>query len=197
MTTVQQQTLKTPDDPRLQQFLEEIQALVRDAHSLCEGLTRAQFNWRADPKRWSIGQCLEHIVMTVRLYPRHIERMLRESRGRQGRGLRPYREGPFTRWFIRSMEPPPAVRVRTARRVEPPRDLDPATVLAEFDSIHDELARLTRLADGVSLTHGRMRSPFLPLLHFTLGQTIALNLAHGRRHLWQARQVLAAAGFPE
>lgn len=195
MPTTQQETLTAPNDPQLQLFLEQVQAVRIDARSLMEGLSRAQFNWRPDGKRWSVGQCLEHLVLTFRLYPREIERMIIQSRARQQRE-KPYRDGVFNRWFIRSMEPPPAVRVRTARNVEPPRDLDPDVVAAEFEAMLDDIARFIRQADGVSLVHSRMRSPFMPLLQFTLGQTIALNLAHMRRHLWQARQVTSAAGFP-
>jgi hypothetical protein len=195
MAIAQQETVTLPDDPRLRQYLEAIDAIRADARGLADGLTREQFNWRPDGRRWSVGQCLQHIVLTARLYPRKIEKMLAESRARQQRE-RAYREGVFSRWFVRSMEPPPSIRVRTMSKVEPSADLDPATVLAEFDAIHLELARLTRAADGLSLVHGRTRSPFLPVLQFTLGQTIAMNLAHARRHLWQARQVRGAAGFP-
>jgi hypothetical protein len=195
MPATEKDLLQTPNDPRIRQILEEIEAVRLDGRSVCDGLTRHQFNWRADPRRWSIGQCLEHLVLTARLYPTSIERMIAQSRARQQRE-RPYREGPFTRWFIRTMEPPPVIRVRTAAKVVPRALLDPETVGREFEESLAEFARLARMADGLSLVHAKMRSPFMPLLQFTLGQTFAVNLAHVRRHLWQARQVRSAPGFP-
>jgi len=75
-------------------------------------------------------------------------------------------------------------------------DLEPQQVLEEFDEIHARLEELMIRADGVSLQHGRMRSPFLPLIRFTLGQAFAVNIAHARRHLWQAREVRQHPQFP-
>jgi hypothetical protein len=177
-------------------YTEQLEALREDAQSLAGSLTREQFNWRPDASRWSIGQCLQHLTLTVLLYPARIEAMIQEARARAERGERPYREGAFTRWFIRSMEPPPSLRVRTRRKVYPSTDLDPARTLADFDAAHARLAELVAAADGVSLQHGRTASPFFPLLRFTLNQVMALNLAHGRRHLWQALQVLQSPRFP-
>jgi hypothetical protein len=55
--------------------------------------------------------------------------------------------------------------------------------------------RVAGNAAGIA-AHGRTASPFSKLLRFTLGQVFALNTAHGRRHLWQARQVRIDPGFP-
>jgi hypothetical protein len=189
------ETLKTPHDPRLQQYLEEIQAIRLEAQELGE-LTPEQFNWRQNPKRWSVGQCLEHIILTARIYPRKLEKMLAESQARQGRGERPYVEGVITRWFVRAMEPPPVMRIRTVGEVDPPRSLDRDVVVASFEAVHDEIERLIRQADGSSLVHARGPSAFVSVLRFTLGQTMALCLGHARRHLWQARQVRSSPGFP-
>jgi hypothetical protein len=179
-------------DPLLRSYYEQFDALRLDCAELTAGMTAAQFNWRPAPRRWSVGQCLEHVVLTARLYPEAVSRMIDESRARHARGERPYRRGLLARWLISSMEPPPGLRVRSPRRVEPRRDLDMAVVTTAFHDVHERLASLVARADGVSLDHARMTSPFLPLLKLTLGQVFEVNLAHGRRHLWQAWQVIKA-----
>jgi hypothetical protein len=182
-------------DRFLGSLIEQLDEILVDARALTEGLTPEQFTWRPDERRWSIGQCLEHITRSIRLYPAEIERMIGEARSRAS-NARPYREGWFSRWVVKSMEPPPRMRIRTKRSVEPANELERSTVLREFER---ELARLQELmlsADGTSLRQGRMRSPFAPVLRFTLGQTFAINLAHARRHMWQARQVRQHPNFP-
>jgi hypothetical protein len=183
-------------DPVLRGYAEQFEALRLDGLDLTGGMTAEQFNWRPSSRRWSVGQCLEHLVLTARLYPDPIARMIDESRVRQQRGEGPYREGMIARWLIRGMEPPPGLRVRSPRRVEPRRGLDVHAVTNSFIAVHERLAELVTQADGVSLEHARMTSPFLPLLKFTLGQAFAVNLAHARRHLWQARQVVKQPRFP-
>ena len=182
--------------PALRAYLEQIDAVRLGARALVEDLTAGQFVWRPDPRRWSIGQCIEHITRTVQLYPAKIETMLVEARARKQRGELPYREGFVSRLFVSGMEPPPRMRVRTMRRVEPPVQLDRQVVMSDFERALDRFAELIVSADGVSLRHARMPSPFAPIFKFTLGQVFAMNLAHARRHLWQARQVRKEPGFP-
>jgi hypothetical protein len=183
-------------DPVLRDYHEQLEAVRREARDMAAGLDRLAFNWRPDGRRWSVGQCLEHLVLTARLYPDRIEAMIGEARARQAQGRKPYRRGLIADWVIRGMEPPPGLRIRSPRRVEPASGLDPAEVLAVFEEVHGRLGALMHAADGVSLQHARMRSPFLPLLWFTTGQAFAVNLSHARRHLWQARQVLKEPAFP-
>lgn len=183
-------------DRFLGSLIEQLDEILVDVRSLTDGLSPEQFNWKPDASRWSIGQCLEHITRTLMLYPAGIQRMIEEARARAP-VARPYREGWFSRWFVRNMEPPPRMRIRTRKSVEPGSNLDRETVVREFEAAFARLQELMVAADGLSLRHGRMRSPFAPVLRFTLGQVLAMNLAHARRHLWQARQVQKHANFPD
>ena len=182
-------------DPFISSLIEQLDELVVDARSLGEGLSREQFNWRPATGRWSIAQCLEHVTLSIRLYPENIERMIRDARQR-ATTARPYREGWFSRWMVTNMEPPPRMRIRTKRSVDPAPNLDPDAVLQDFERAVATLKDLALSADGVPLRHARMRSPFAPILRFTLPQTFTINAAHARRHLWQARQVRQHPNFP-
>jgi hypothetical protein len=184
-------------DPSVRRFLDQVEAIRLDARSLTESLTPEQFNWRADPKRWSVGQCLLHIVLTAQQYLPAIERMIGEARTRQASGAGAYRDGVLAGWLVRSMEPPPGMRIRTpSRAIEPPSAVHRDAVLAGFAAVHDDLECFIAACAGVSLVHARMSSPFTRLVRMTLRQALALNLAHSRRHLWQAWQVRKHPLFP-
>jgi hypothetical protein len=187
----------TIENPEIADLLAQVAALRRDARELTAGLSPAQLNWRPSPKRWSIAQCLEHLTRTVMLYPERVEAMLVEAKQRAARREKPYRESAFSRWFVRSMNPPVKLRVPTTKQVNPPPDLDAERVKREFDAAHERLTSWIAAADGLSLRHARTTSPFNRMFRFTLGQVFALNTAHGRRHLWQARQVRAQPSFPQ
>lgn len=182
-------------DPFLGSLIEQLDAILIDARALTGGLSPEQFNWTSDAARWSIGQCVDHVTLTLRLYPEAVEGMIAESKRRAGT-TRPYREGWLSRWIVSSLEPPASLRIRTRRRVEPGTGLDRDGVVREFEAEAARLHELILRCDGVSLRHGRMRSPFAPVLRFTLRQVFVMNLAHARRHLWQARQVRQHAKFP-
>jgi hypothetical protein len=38
------------------------------AAELCGNLTTAQFNWRPQPGRWSIAECLVHLNISAKLF---------------------------------------------------------------------------------------------------------------------------------
>ena len=61
----------------------------------------------------------------------------------------------------------------------------------------DRLLELLRRADGVDISRAKVTSPLSKLLKLRIGAAFAILAAHGRRHLWQARQVRRQAGFPE
>lgn len=181
---------------RLLDLIGELEASERDAHALAGGLSDGQLNWSPAPGRWSIGQCLDHLTRTVGLYPEAIRRMIGEAAAREAAGGGPYREGWISRYVVASLEPPVRHRVRTIAAVVPPPRLERERVLAEFTAAHRQLAELVRSAGDVDPRRARMRSPFMRVLRFTLGQVLRMNAAHARRHLWQARQVRNDPSFP-
>ena len=194
MTTL---TFTEPEIPvELREQLERIEAIKRDVLTLMDGLTDEQLNWRPDTARWSIGQCLSHILLSGGPYLARLDMLLEEARNRERTGLPPFRQGVISRWFIRSMEPPPRFKAKTFRSMEPAEKFSREPLLRDFIAFHDELATRVRAMRGVDPHRARMNSPFFRPLRFTLGQAIALLVTHARRHLWQARQVRQHPSFP-
>jgi DinB superfamily len=177
--------------------LEQIEAIKRDARELLDGLDDRRLNWRPEPSRWSIAQCLHHIVLSGAGYLPRLGELIETSRERTQQRRPPFRAGIISSWFIRSMEPPPRFKAKTFRAMEPPPAPEHAEeVLRAFLAFHDELAMRVRAMHDVDANGARMHSPFFRPLRFTLGQVVALLITHARRHLWQARQVRQHPGFP-
>jgi len=177
-------------------YLQQIEATKRDAAALLAGMTDAQFHWRPDPDRWSIGQCFDHLNVSIRVTIPAFDRAIAAARGHGWLAPGPFRYGWFARWMVGSMEPPVKRRQRTFKILVPARQAPLAPTLAEFRSLRDQLAERVRSADGLDLKRARVVSPVMWLLRMPLGAYFAFVLAHDRRHLWQARNVRAAPGFP-
>lgn len=175
----------------------ELDAVLRDARELTAGLDAGQWNWQPSPSRWSVAQCLEHIVISGEPYLPLLDAALAEGRARLSAGGRPVREGWLGTRFVRSMEPPPGMRIRTFRKLTPSTRIDGEAVWAAFESFHRRLGERLPAVEEVGPNAASLRSPFLPILRLTLGQAVRAILAHSRRHIWQAWAVRRAAGFPE
>ncbi|OLC08394.1 MAG: hypothetical protein AUH42_01520 [Gemmatimonadetes bacterium 13_1_40CM_70_11] len=177
-------------------YLQQIEAAKREAATFLAGMTDAQFNWRPSPERWSIGQCFDHLNVSVRTTLPAFDRAIAAARVRGRLSPGPFRYGWFARWMVGSMEPPVKRRQGTFKILRPAVEVPLAPTLAEFRSMRDQLAERARSADGLDLRRVRVVSPVFRLLRLPLGAYFAFVLAHDRRHLWQARNVRAAPEFP-
>jgi DinB superfamily len=181
----------------LKEYARQIEEIKRDAESLIAGLTEGQFNWRPAPNRWSIGDCLEHLNVTARLYWPMIAESINHSRVSGVMSQGPYKHGWLGNWFVRSAEPPVKTRFKAPRKFLPPSDQPVEQVWPQFLAFQNRMLNLIRDANGVDLGKAKVQMPVTKLIKLTLGQALGLVAAHERRHLWQARQVKESADFPQ
>ena len=182
--------------PEIEDFKRQFEQLSSDADRLVKPLTDAQFNWRPAPNAWSIAQCIDHLNVIARLYLPMLDEGIADA---IRRGL--YKPGPFTyrrfyRWIARSQEPPYRIRTKAPRSFQPPPSRPRQEVMAAFRAYQVQYIDRLRQGNGLDLTRARVRSPILRWLKLPLGTALAFTTAHERRHLWQARQITGAPGFP-
>lgn len=175
----------------LDDYRGQFEALKREAEELLDGLTEAQFNWRASPGRWSIAECLVHLNVTARLYLPLIKSATEEARLRRLFGQGPFRHGFLVNWLIRTTEPPPKLKTKAPKIFVPPPDQPLETVMGDFMSLQDQMLERIQEANGLHLSRVKIVSPVSRFLRMSLGQSFAFLAAHERRHLWQAREVKA------
>ena len=182
--------------PEVDDFRRQFEQLAAEADALAAPLTDEQFHWRPSPRGWSIAQCLEHLNASARFsLPRLDEGIAEAIR----RGL--YAEGPFkynwpVRLMVRLVEPPARFRVRSPEALVPPAERPRQAIMAAFRAYQVQYVDRLRQANGLDLARARVRPPMECRLRVPLGSGFALIAAHERRHLWQARRVVAAPGFP-
>jgi hypothetical protein len=171
-------------------------ASTREGAQLAGALTSGQLNWRPAPGRWSIGECLMHLAVSSDAALPAIDRAIAQARQRAWPAAVPYHYGWFTRWMVRSMEPPPTRRMRTFRIFTPPTTpLGRDEVLGSLAASRERLIERARGATGVNLKRAIVVSPVSRFFRMPLGGYFAFLAAHDRRHLWQAHQVQQESGF--
>jgi hypothetical protein len=69
-------------------------------------------------------------------------------------------------------------------------------ILAAFRAYQVQYIDRLRQANGVDLARARVRLPLNGWLRIPLGSGFELMLVHSRRHLAQARRVMASDDFP-
>jgi hypothetical protein len=162
---------------------DRIAALVRP-------LNGAQLNEHPEPKGWSIGEVLEHLIIADELYDDSIAKLLASSRPDAGAALRDWKPSFLGKWIAESLiapkklKGPPAFKVRHG-----PRNGVVEAFLAR------ELAFVRLMDDAVRFDWNalRLRSPALPRFapKLNLGDAFRVHVVHVTRH---AKQVARLAG---
>ena len=183
--------------PEIDAFRLQFERLAHDADAFVGPLSDTQFTWKPAPDRWSIAQCIDHLNVTARLYLPHLDEGIANAI-RQGL----YGEGPFKYWwparlFVRMLEPPPRFRTKSPAAFLPPPARTRHEIMAAYRAYQVQCVDRLRQANGLDLARARVRSPAASWIFMPLGSGFAVMTAHGRRHLWQARHVIDAPGFPE
>jgi hypothetical protein len=180
----------------VEEFRQQFERISQDADALVEPLTDEQFNWCPRPDSWSVAQCVEHLNTTARLYLPQLDEAIANAirRGTYGEG--PFSYNVFGRFFTAAMEPPARFRLTAPKPFLPPPARPRSEVMAAFRAYQVQFTDRLRQANGLDLARAKVRSPTTTWLRFSLGSGFALMLAHERRHLWQARNIVAHPKFP-
>src|SRR6185295_1833134 len=102
----------------------------------------------------------------------------------------PFRYGILQRWFVRQMEPPARIRFKAPKAYLPSGgELHHAEVVRNFLILQDEFLQCIQEAQGIDLSTVKVSNPVTRWFRLSLGQEIAFNAAHERRHLKQAMAV--------
>ncbi len=149
------------------------------------------FNRRPEEGKWSIGENLEHLSLSLGPYLGAMELAIDGARtaGRTGTG--PWKRGLFIGWFVKSVEPPVKTRFPTFRALVPAEALDRDRVVEQLLRLTGDFGGVIDAMRGLDLGGIRFPSPVLPLLKLDLGSGVDLMLGHNRRHLWAADRILA------
>ncbi|WP_461096150.1 DinB family protein [Spirosoma luteolum] len=158
-------------------------------HEAVAGLSPAQLTFKTEPGRWSIAECVEHIVLVERGIFKYMQRSMDEPADAARRAEIKVSDVDMVR----------AVRSRGVTLASPApfvptgRYGDTDATLAAFDEGR------SAVTDWLSTQAGDLRTHFFPHIAFgTLDgyQAMLLISAHGERHRKQIEEIKTNPAFP-
>jgi hypothetical protein len=174
---------------------ERTRQYLREVPLLTEGLDEKQLAWTAEPGRWSMAQCFDHLAVTAASYHPRIAAAIERHRSPSA-GSDPYRGTWIGRKFVDAMRDPTGQRRFWAPRPFRPLPQPPPGSEQRLTASIQELDELLERASGADIVHAKIASPVIPLLHLNLGEALELQVVHIARHLAQARRVREHHEFP-
>ncbi len=180
----------------LQTYYRQFESIKTGAQNLLGDLNALQFNWQPGSDRWSIAQCIDHLVVTGRSSLSNIHRAVNEARSKGLFSPGPFRYGLIEKWFVRQMEPPAKMRFKAPTAYVPSASQNQAEIMASFYRLQEEFLACIDEVNGIDLSRTKVSNAASRWFRLSLGQELACDAAHERRHLWQAGRVKEELDFP-
>jgi len=180
----------------LQKFLGEAPLLIQTANNQFSGLSESQINWKPFEERWSIGECIKHLVITHRLYYSKIKELqpLFED---SGEGSLKFKHTFSGRMILKYVDPNSTTKTKTFKVFKPPMRQINTNIIRSFCEEVETMISFGEKLHGADLTKLKISSPVTKLLRMNVGDALLINLYHDRRHLNQAEKILNATNFPK
>jgi len=171
--------------------------IARDAQNTFGALDGRQLNWRPDETRWGVAQCLEHLLASNRLMLQSAHSALDDSQPRtiwQRLPVWPRLLGPI---MVRSLTPSATRKFKAPPAARPVFTALPDDIVRRFADQQREIAAWLETVDQSRADRTILTSPFVRVVTYSLMDACRLIVAHDRRHMEQARRVMALPEFPK
>jgi len=170
--------------------------MARDLQSTFGGLDATQLNWRPDQTRWSVAQCLEHLLTINRLMVQRAGDTLAGARRQTVWQRLPLLPRIYGRMLIRSQAPQGARRFNAPPAVQPSSSSIAADIVSRLVTQHYDAVAWMNTLDERHASRTIMLSPFVHFIAYSVLDACRILVAHDRRHFEQAVRVTHSAGFP-
>ncbi len=189
------------DTPHITTLAPELQHCIDQYHrdrtrvrELAAPLDNDRLNRRPSEKRWSVAECIDHLIVSGELGRQNINAAIETGRRHGTTGRPPFSYSFLSRWLIgMAGQYPPKLKVPTVGKFEPQKKRFTADdLVGRFDALQAELAESARSANGLHLAKIKVVSPISSLIRIPLGQYFRLIVGHQNRHILQAQDALEA-----
>lgn len=183
-------------EPGLGELVAQLDEIAAGARREFGGLSAAQLNWRPSPERWSVGQCLEHLIKSNGRFFPVLERLARGERSQSAWERWSPLSGLFGRLIERTLADDGGRKYKAPAKLLPSASDVSADVVEQFAAQQRELGELMGAAPLAGLSRTVVTSPISGFITYSLHDACRIVVAHERRHLRQARRVTETPGFP-
>lgn len=158
-------------------------------------LSEVQLNQKPAPDKWSIAQCLIHIIKADEIYLKQFERKISD----QSIADLSYKPGWLGNWFANNIAPKQdklQSSMKSLKVMDPQVNIellgnefkDGQDVINKFITQQKSLNSYMKTAINIDLATIKIQTA-IPLVKIKLGDAFRFVVGHNERHIWQAEKV--------
>lgn len=174
----------------------EISGITKDVRSTFGGLSDDQLNWKPGEGKWSIAQCLDHLMKSNSGFSRDFDSLASGSRKSSFFEKYSPLSGMMGRFLIKAVTDDSKKAKAPTKKVVPPSDL-PQEIVEFFCSDLDAIGKRIEPLGDVDPKKTILTSPILSIFTYSLDDAYTVIVEHSKRHVRQAKRVMESDGFPK
>lgn len=175
--------------------IETFAKVSEDAERSFGNLSAKQLNLKPSPEKWSIAQCLHHVIVSNETYYTPLQKIIdgkhRNSFYQSIRFISRF----FGSYLIKETGPVISKPMKNPPAFAPSESDLPGTIVTDFLKHQQQLSALVKQLDKEDLNNTVISSPALGIITYSLKDMLAILAGHELRHLEQAKRVLLCENF--
>lgn len=185
-------------DPQfIQELITRCHKAREEAAVLCEGLSLQQLNWKPDPDSWSIGQCLEHLVVSNCLYFPVFKKITDGTHEMNWWENWSPLSSLFGNMLVSQVGEKVKKKLNAPNVFLPPEQMVDAGIRERFHKHLDSLVEYMAISQRVDIDKTHITSPVSRVVTYSLRKAFLILVQHLHRHIRQAKALKTLKGFPE
>jgi len=173
----------------------QFETVTTDVKKSFGGLSAEQLNWKPAPESWSVGQCLDHLIKSnEEFYPELNALSAGTRKNTFWQNWSPL-SGIAGMFLVNTLKKD-GQKVKTNQKMTPPSDIA-ADIVDKFAAHQAEFTAKIRLTAAADWRKTILTSPFVKIMTYRMDVGLQALIEHEKRHVRQAKRVMAMDGFPK
>ena len=175
---------------------DDLSQVAAAAKAAFGALSVEQLNWKPSEKGWSIGQCLDHLIITNNLEFPAVNNALTADYRNPFWSKIPFLPSIFGKLMIHFMKPESTRKFKAPKTFQPSKSEISEHIVQDFIDHQKEVLELFEQGKTLDLHKTKIVSPVSNLITYSLADALTILVVHEQRHFNQATRVMQTEGFP-
>jgi len=180
----------------IENCLSSINSNIEKIKGTFASLSASQLNWKPAPKKWSIGKCIDHLVVSNNLYLTRIGNLL-NIRYSSSENNFSYSQSFMGNMITKAVDPVNVKKAKTFKVFYPNESAFQKSILDEYIKSSEKFIEQVNNIRHLNLKKIKFSSPVNLLIKLNLGDPLIIIPKHDECHLNQAERLMKMETFPK
>lgn len=179
-----------------EKFLSDTDSVIKDFGRF-KDLSEEQINWKPSSETWSIAECVDHLVVTNKLYLKEIDKQFAQKQIKTDCSRAEVKHKWLSKFIIKAVDPANIKKSKTFPVFMPSMSNFSKEVFDNFYKVQINLVNLISSANDFDLNEYIMSSPAAKIVKENFCDVLDIIRLHDRRHFNQADKLFNHSNFPK